>query len=228
MRHRNPTVKLLTLSALALLVSFQNNLLLNCSLSLLFLLLLLLYLPLKKLLQLLLVLTLSAVGIFFTGLMFFQESQNSPSTAAVAYALRLVSRVYCFGLLGSIFAATTTLTELIYSLQQQLRLPPVFAYGLMAAFHMAPMIPKEYRNIQFSLKSRGINYSRLSLKPLIPLLVKSIRWSELLATAMESRGFSGEAPRTFAVNLTITRKDWLFGCSLLGVGLILTILPMLS
>ena len=36
MKYRNPTVKLLTLSALALLVSFQDNLLLNSSLTLFF------------------------------------------------------------------------------------------------------------------------------------------------------------------------------------------------
>lgn len=117
-----------------MLVSFQDNLLLNSSLTLFFLLLLLVYLPLKKLLKLLFLLSLSAVGIFFTGLLFFQEGQNGSTTAAYAYGIRLASRVYCFGTLGSVFAATTSLTELIYSLQQQLRLPPVFAYGLMAAF----------------------------------------------------------------------------------------------
>lgn len=190
--------------------------------------LLLVYLPLKKLLQLLFLLSLSAIGVFFTALLFFQEGKSGNSAAAFDYGIRLASRVCCFGTLGSTFAATTTLTELIYSLQQQLRLPPVFAYGLMAAFHMAPMVPKEYRNIQFSLQSRGIAYSRLSLKPLIPLMVKSIRWSELLAAAMESRGFAADEPRTYAMNYPVTRKDWGFVVSVLGAGLILTLLPLLS
>ena len=77
MKYRNPTVKLLTLSALALLVSFQDNLLLNSSLTLFFLLLLLVYLPLKKLLKLLFLLSLSAVGIFLPGYYFSKKVKTA-------------------------------------------------------------------------------------------------------------------------------------------------------
>jgi energy-coupling factor transport system permease protein len=189
----------------------------------LFLTLLVIYLNPCQLVKLLFLLSLSAIGVFFTGVL-FRENQANATNQGFLYGIHLASRVYCFGTLGGVFIATTSLTELIYSLQQQLRLPPVFAYGLMAAFHMAPLIPKEYRNIQYSLKSRGISYSKLSLKPLIPLMVKSIRWSELLAAAMESRGFAGDEPRTYSVCYTINLRDWFFCLGLLGAGIALSLL----
>lgn len=132
----------------------------------------------------------------------------------------MASRIYCFGILGSSFSVSTTINELIYSLQQQLRLPAVFAYGLLAAFQIAPIIPAEYQNIRNSMRSRGISVNPFSFKMLIPLLVKSIRWSELLATAMLSRGFDSEAKRTYANTFRVTFMDALFLslCLVMGLG----------
>ena len=43
-----------------------------------------------------------------------------------------------------------------------------------------------------------------------PLLVKSVRWSEELAIAMESKGFSGEEKRTEYMEVRVHARDWLF------------------
>ncbi len=210
--------------ALALLVSFQNNVLLNTVLAVLFLLLVSYYLPVKKLLLLSVFLTLAAAGVFFTGLIFYRDNQHGTTNiSSLQYAIGLASRIYCFGFTGSLFAATTSMTAFIYSLQQQLHLPAIFAYGLMAAFHMAPMIPHEYRNTINSLRSRGITNNYFSIKIVTPLLVKTIRWSELLATAMTSRGFSSDETRTYSQHYVINWPDWLFCAGLLGLGLLLTI-----
>jgi len=176
---------------------------------------------LKKSLLLFSALTLAATGVFFTGLLYYQGNQGGPSsTAAIRYGLDMASRIYCFGILGSSFSVSTTINELIYSLQQQLRLPAVFAYGLLAAFQIAPIIPAEYQNIRNSMRSRGISVNPFSFKMLIPLLVKSIRWSELLATAMLSRGFDSEAKRTYANTFHVTFMDALFLslCLVMGLG----------
>jgi len=176
---------------------------------------------LKKSLLLFSALTLAAIGVFFTGLLYYQGNQGGPSSAAaIRYGLDMASRIYCFGILGSSFSVSTTINELIYSLQQQLRLPAVFAYGLLAAFQIAPIIPAEYQNIRNSMRSRGISVNPFSFKMLIPLLVKSIRWSELLATAMLSRGFDSEAKRTYANTFRVTFMDALFLslCLVMGLG----------
>lgn len=220
MRTLNPTVKLFAILGLALLVSFQNNFRLNLLLCVLFFVVTVNERTFKKSLLLVSALTLAAVGVFFTGLLYYQDNQGgSSSAAAMRYGLDMASRIYCFGMLGSSFSVTTTINELIYSLQQQLRLPAVFAYGLLAAFQIAPIIPAEYQNIRSSMRSRGIPVNPFSFKMLIPLLVKSIRWSELLATAMLSRGFDSEAKRTYAKSFRITFADTLFLSICLIIGL---------
>lgn len=221
MRTLNPTVKLFAILGLALLVSFQNNFRLNLLLSVLFFGITVNERSLKKSLLLFSALTLAAIGVFFTGLLYYQGNQGGPSSAAaIRYGLDMASRIYCFGILGSSFSVSTTINELIYSLQQQLRLPAVFAYGLLAAFQIAPIIPSEYQNIRNSMRSRGISVNPFSFKMLIPLLVKSIRWSELLATAMLSRGFDSEAKRTYANTFRVTFMDALFLslCLVMGLG----------
>ncbi|MEB5951201.1 energy-coupling factor transporter transmembrane component T [Enterococcus innesii] len=221
MRTLNPTVKLFAILGLALLVSFQNNFRLNLLLSVLFFGITVNESSLKKSLLLFSALTLAAIGVFFTGLLYYQGNQGGPSSAAaIRYGLDMASRIYCFGILGSSFSVSTTINELIYSLQQQLRLPAVFAYGLLAAFQIAPIIPAEYQNIRNSMRSRGISVNPFSFKMLIPLLVKSIRWSELLATAMLSRGFDSEAKRTYANTFRVTFMDALFLslCLVMGLG----------
>ncbi|MEY8664622.1 MULTISPECIES: energy-coupling factor transporter transmembrane component T [Enterococcus] len=221
MRTLNPTVKLFAILGLALLVSFQNNFRLNLLLSVLFFGITVNERSLKKSLLLFSALTLAAIGVFFTGLLYYQGNQGGPSSAAaIRYGLDIASRIYCFGILGSSFSVSTTINELIYSLQQQLRLPAVFAYGLLAAFQIAPIIPAEYQNIRNSMRSRGISVNPFSFKMLIPLLVKSIRWSELLATAMLSRGFDSEAKRTYANTFRVTFMDALFLslCLVMGMG----------
>lgn len=221
MRTLNPTVKLFAILGLALLVSFQNNFRLNLLLSVLFFGITVNERSLKKSLLLFSALTLAAIGVFFTGLLYYQGNQGGPSSAAaIRYGLDMASRIYCYGILGSSFSVSTTINELIYSLQQQLRLPAVFAYGLLAAFQIAPIIPAEYQNIRNSMRSRGISVNPFSFKMLIPLLVKSIRWSELLATAMLSRGFDSEAKRSYANTFRVTFMDALFLslCLVMGLG----------
>ena len=80
--------------------------------------------------------SLSAVGIFLPGYYFSEKVKTAARQRHMPMAFVSPVAFIVFGTLGSVFAATTSLTELIYSLQQQLRLPPVFALGLMAAFHM--------------------------------------------------------------------------------------------
>ncbi len=123
-----------------------------------FLLLTLKELTIKKTCLLFSLLSLSAMGVFFTGLIFYQNQTTQGSqTQAIQYGIDMAARVYCFGILGTAFTASTKIDDLIYSLQQQIALPPVFAYGLMAAFQIAPILPTEYKHIKQSLRSRGMS-----------------------------------------------------------------------
>lgn len=195
---------------IALLISFQNNTALTSIIILLFTLVTLPYLSAKKALVLFLLLTLSASGVFVTGLFFYQEQQPGEVTkAAVQYGLDMALRIYCLGILGTAFTATTEMIDLMYSLQQQLKVPPLFAYGLLAAFQIGPIIPSEMKHIKNSMRSRGIRIGLLHIPIMVPLLVKSIRWSELLADAMTSRGFDGHQTRTYVRQFHLSIIDYM-------------------
>ena len=111
-------------------------------------------------------------------------------------------------------ASTAVLTTdrilLVRSLQQQLRLPPVFAYGLLAAWGILPNMMEEYKRTRAAFAARGIRVFPVSPALLKPLLVKSVRWSEELSIAMESRGFDGRVPRTCSQPLRLRPVDVLF------------------
>ena len=130
--------------------------------------------------------------------------------AAVWNGLVLGSRVLAFAGLGLLFVLTTDRILLVRSLQQQLRLPPVFAYGLLAAWGILPNMMEEYKRTRAAFAARGIRVFPVSPALLKPLLVKSVRWSEELSIAMESRGFDGRVPRTCSQPLRLRPVDVLF------------------
>ena len=148
-----------------------------------------------------------AVGMFSTGYHFhagagmpINAAAQALTGAAVWNGLVLGSRVLAFAGLGLLFVLTTDRILLVRSLQQQLRLPPVFAYGLLAAWGILPNMMEEYKRTRAAFAARGIR--------VFP--VKSVRWSEELSIAMESRGFDGRAPRTCSQPLRLRPVDVLF------------------
>lgn len=146
---------------------------------------------------------LAAAGMFMTGYRFSVRSGlpvNAASlhigSSAVWNGLLFASRVLAYAALGLLFALTTDKVRLVSSFRRQLRLPPVFAYGLLAAWGVFPRMALEYRRARAAFRARGLRVLPFSPALLIPLLVKSVRWSEALSEAMESRGFSASSPRT--------------------------------
>lgn len=158
-----------------------------------------------------------AAGMFFTGY-YFHASSGGPLRAdtlgigsmAVTNGLMLSSRVLAIAGLGFLFALTTDSIQLIRSMQQQLRLPSMFAYGLLAAWGIFPNMVREYRRSRMAFKARGIRVFAVSPALLRPLLIKTVRWSEALSIAMESKGFSGNAPRTINDPVPLRLTDVLF------------------
>jgi energy-coupling factor transport system permease protein len=73
-----------------------------------------------------------------------------------------------------------------------MKLPRKFTYGILCAFNFMPYVKKEYDNARLALAVRGVKLSVFSMKPLFSMLVNSIRWSEMLSMAMQSKGFHEE------------------------------------
>jgi energy-coupling factor transporter transmembrane protein EcfT len=160
---------------------------------------------------------LTAVGTFYTGY-HFQSGNGMPvselsfhlADSAVWNGVILSSRVLAFAGLGLLLALTTDRVRLVQSSNQQLKLPPVFAYGLLAAWGILPVMVREYRQTRAAFRARGLRVFPVSPALLKPMLVKVVRWAETLSVAMESKGFAGNAPRTVYRPIPVRSRDYLF------------------
>lgn len=54
------------------------------------------------------------------------------------------------------------------------------------------------------------------MKPVFTMLVNSVRWSESIAMAMESKGFCGDAPRTYYSVPRVRWYDLAAGAAMVG------------
>lgn len=220
MNTLNPGYKFLTLLLVSLILSFCYSVRLNFAVFCLCLLSALLTPAVnkKRLLLGLLPFLLAAAGLFFSGLWFPASGEAVTGSWGVAAmtvsslsgALQLSSRALAFGGIGLLFSLTTRSSEFIMSLMQQFRLPPEFAYGLLAAYHFLPVMRDEYSVVRAALKVRGVRAGPLSGKTLLPMLVHALRRSESVAMAMESRGFYPKAPRGVAFLIPAGTKDFAF------------------
>ena len=211
----NPTVKAATVLVCVILLSFEYLVSLNLLVLAVCLLLLMFCsrVSLKKIGVILLPACIAAVGLFVTGLYYARggstQTMDLSSLSAMPYsvraamsqnlytALQLATRLLAFAGLGILFALTTDSDFFIASLLHQCKLPPKFAYGILAAFHLMPGMVREYDQVRTAFTVRGLKIGVFSMKPVITMLVNSVRWSESVAMAMESKGFCGTAPRTY-------------------------------
>ncbi|MBD8067758.1 energy-coupling factor transporter transmembrane component T family protein [Bacillus sp. PS06] len=126
-------------------------------------------------------------------------------------------RAIIFAALGLTFALTTRPVFLFYSLMQQLKLPPKYAYSFMAGMRLIPIMMEEFQTIRQAMKVRGVE-SRKGIKAFfqkfitysIPLLSQSIRRAHRIAVAMEAKRFSQVKKRTYYYAIAFSRIDILF------------------
>ncbi len=137
---------------------------------------------------------------------------------SVLRGIHLGFRAMLIGLSGLLFLLTTSPIQLCYSLMQQCRLSPKFAYAFLAAFHFLPIIYTEALTIRDVLRIRGVQKStfpgvtvwRKMRHYSVPLLARSIRHAQRVALAMASRQFEPSAKRTYFYTVSLSRYDVYF------------------
>ncbi|WP_019532891.1 energy-coupling factor transporter transmembrane component T family protein [Paenibacillus ginsengihumi] len=131
------------------------------------------------------------------------------------------------GIVGMLFALTTRPVSLFYSLMQQLKLPPRYAYSFMAALRLLPMVAAEYRTLEMALKVRGVRprrgiagFSDRLRRYSVPLLAQSIRRAQRIAVAMEAKRFSAARQRTYYYTVSWSANDLLLVAALSLIWLV--------
>ena len=157
----NPTVKAFTVLICVILLSFEYLVSLNLLVLAVCLLLLMFCsrVSLKKIGVILLPACIAAFGLFVMGLYYARggstQTMDLSSLSAMPYsvraamsqnlytALQLATRLLAYAGLGILFALSTEGDFFIASLLHQCHLPPKFAYGILAAFHLMPGMARD-------------------------------------------------------------------------------------
>ncbi|MGZ4135300.1 MAG: energy-coupling factor transporter transmembrane component T family protein [Tumebacillaceae bacterium] len=141
--------------------------------------------------------------------------------------LKIGLRMLGFVSYGILFTLTTDVTQLVFSLMQQCKVPPKLAYALLAGLRFLPMFKEEFEQIKSAHRLRGVSRvpgirGRVEgfLRYTIPLLAQAIRKAERVAVALEARGFDGSWNRTFYHQLKVGRTDVLYIVLLFGLQVV--------
>lgn len=226
MEKINPFIKAITILICGLIMSFSYSIVLNGVVIATCIIFILFFSKAKvsSVFKIMVPAFLAALSIFFTGLWFSNPTlevgnevvkgyvnfgNEVYSMASVYNGIQLSTRILAFASLGVLFALTTDNQEFVESLIHQGKLPPKYAYGVLAALHLLPKVREEYAMTRLAYKVRGIKVNTLSPKPLFTMLVNSLHWSENVAMAMESKGFQEDGKRTY---YNITKVKWFDLC----------------
>lgn len=125
------------------------------------------------------------------------------SSGSLAAGTAIGLRILAVGLPGVVLLASTDPTDLGDALAQVARLPHRFVMGALAGLRLADVLVEEWQTLGLARRARGLGDDgplgrlRTGAGQAFALLVLSVRRATVLATAMEARGFGGEA-RTWA------------------------------
>ncbi|WP_413354814.1 energy-coupling factor transporter transmembrane component T family protein [Microbacterium sp. 1P06AB] len=119
--------------------------------------------------------------------------------------------------LGFIAGLTTTGSDLVRALVQQLRVPYRIGYTALAAFRFVPRFGYELEVIRQAHRVRGAHVGRGPVAAIarwwgyiVPLLAGAIRHAERVALAMDARAFGAHPDRTERHLLPWRRRDTVF------------------
>ncbi|RLQ93221.1 energy-coupling factor transporter transmembrane component T family protein [Falsibacillus albus] len=227
----NPSVKLIWLVALFIAVLFIQNpsFLLNFTFMLTVLLFCFSGHPAKRIwwitFPFLLISFSTATSMIFFGKgeeLWFHWGLISITKESFYRGFHIGLRAFTFSVLGLLFSLTTRPVFLFYSLMQQLKLKPKYAYSFMAGIRLIPIMISEFQIIRSALKVRGVQ-KKSGLKGFyqtiktysVSLLSQSIRRAHRIAIAMEAKRFSAVQQRTYYYETTFSKFDILFVLSFL-------------
>jgi len=138
------------------------------------------------------------------------------SQESLFYGIAMGLRLATFVSIGLIFLSTTRNEELTNGLIR-MGMPYPIAFALSTALRLVPTFAGAGATIIQAQVSRGLDlesgsiFSRLRkfIPQAVPLFIYAIRHTNLLAMALESKGFSPESKRTLYYNPHMRRMDYI-------------------
>ena len=145
----------------------------------------------------------------------FSWKSLTVSRESLLYGIAMGLRLATFVMAGLIFLATTRNEEITNGLIR-MGLPYPVAFALVTALRLVPTFAGVGGTIVQAQVSRGLDlesknvFGRIAgFIPLaVPMFITAIRYTNLLAMALESRGFSPVNPRTLYYVPKMKKSDW--------------------
>ena len=135
------------------------------------------------------------------------------------------SRLLAIALPGVVAFATIDAVDLTDAIVQQLRLPPRFGYGSLAAMRLMPMLMDDWRSQSMAARARGVAartpIGRVAELPrrVLLLLVSALRRATRLAVALDARGFGNlDRGSSRPSEWRATDSAWCIGGVLVAAG----------
>ncbi|MFT8668560.1 MAG: energy-coupling factor transporter transmembrane component T [Liquorilactobacillus hordei] len=125
------------------------------------------------------------------------------------------SRVYAYLYLGAIVTLTIPIKNILLSLSLHLKLSTTFVYGLLASFNLLGRIKRQYKIIRYSAMMRGTTYHFWNPSLYLRIIIVALNWSQDLAEAMTSQGFSEGALRTLTYKDDLPKWQWVLAIFLI-------------
>lgn len=123
---------------------------------------------------------------------------------ATHHALVTTCRLLTLFLSSAVYIATTETTEIVRMLTTRLRVPYRFAYAVLLALRFLPMLTEEAQMIRTSHQIRGMRSprgiqerARNGLNVSSAILMNAVRRMQLMAQAMDAKGFGAYSKRTY-------------------------------
>ena len=140
-------------------------------------------------------------------------------------------RILAILLLSLIAGITSTGTEFVRSMVQNLRVPYRLGYTALAALRFVPRFGHELEIIRAAHRVRGTDVGRgpvaavrRSLGYIVPLLASAIRHAERVALAMDARAFGAHRTRTERHLSPWRVRDTVFVACFLAVCIVIAVL----
>lgn len=138
------------------------------------------------------------------------------SQESLAFGLATFLKLAAMMLAGLVLLATTRVEELFLGLVK-LRLPYSAAFAFALALRWVPEIFATAQRVKEAQEVRGLEmesgppWTRLKrhLPLLVPIFLLTLRRSQAMAWALESRGFQMRRERTYLLKLHLGPRDWL-------------------
>jgi energy-coupling factor transport system permease protein len=153
----------------------------------------------------------------------FWKFQVEPVLYGISTAIKIDSMIVA----GMIFLSTTKNEEVAIGLVK-LGLPYSFTFAFCTALRLAPTVMGSARMVAQAQKSRGLDLheggllSRMKkyIPLLVPIFLTTLRYTNQLSMALESKGFRAMEKRTFLLEARFTGRDYWVAFALIIVLII--------